>query len=54
MSAIVQEGRDYFVSATKPAALASYAPYACPHPLTGAKGSCDTSAAGRAGYHRTP
>jgi hypothetical protein len=33
--AYIQNNRDYFASATKPAALAGYTPYAFPHPLRG-------------------
>jgi hypothetical protein len=34
----LQANRDYFVSASKPAALASYSPYTYPHPLRGNDG----------------
>ncbi|MGE3841573.1 MAG: hypothetical protein AB7I50_08295 [Vicinamibacterales bacterium] len=49
---IVQPGRDYFMSASKPAAMAGYQPFTCPHPLVG-PGTCDT-AAGRDGYSIAP
>jgi hypothetical protein len=45
---IVQPGRDYFTSASKPEALAGYQPFTCPHPLAGS-GTCGP-AAGREGY----
>ncbi|WP_396627726.1 hypothetical protein [Luteitalea sp.] len=45
---IVKPGRDYFVSASKPAAISGYQPYTCPHPVVG-PGSCG-AAAGRDGY----
>ncbi|MGC4119834.1 MAG: hypothetical protein QM765_35715 [Myxococcales bacterium] len=50
MSTLIAEGRDYFVSATQPAAIAGYRPFACPHPRTGLKGTCDSSKPGQAGY----
>jgi len=33
MEDIIQEGRDYFESETKPAAMSGYTPYTYPHPL---------------------
>lgn len=50
-ASVIQEGVDYFNSDSKPAALSSYTPYTCPHPLTGLTGSCDPSVAGTAGYN---
>ncbi|MGO8990640.1 MAG: hypothetical protein ACLQGU_01580 [bacterium] len=44
-------GRDYFVSTDSSAAKPGWARYACPHPLTGLKGSCDPSTPGTAGYN---
>ncbi len=34
LSDVIQEGRDYFMSDTKPAAMSGYTPYKYPHPLT--------------------
>jgi hypothetical protein len=45
---IVKPGRDYFISASKPEALASYQPFSCPHPMVG-PGTCGATA-GRDGY----
>jgi hypothetical protein len=45
---LVKSGRDYFISASKPAAMSGYQPYTCPHPSVGT-GSCG-AAAGRGGY----
>lgn len=49
MEAIIQSGRDYFLTAAKPAAMTTYVPYACPHPLVGS-GSCSPMVTGTAGY----
>lgn len=45
----VQKDRDWFESTTKPAALATYSPYICPHPLVGV-GHCNSAVAGTTGY----
>jgi hypothetical protein len=45
---VVQSGRDYFTSLSKPQVLASYQPFTCPHPLVG-PGACGATA-GRDGY----
>jgi hypothetical protein len=47
----ITEDRDYYVSATKPAAMSDYSAYTCPHPTTGYTGSCNFSVAGVAGYN---
>lgn len=49
MKTFIEEDRDYYESATKPAAMDSYTIYTCPHPLAGS-GSCDSEVAGVDGY----
>lgn len=44
VSDVIQQGRDYFISASKPAAMSGYTPYICPHPFTGLAGSCGSGA----------
>lgn len=50
---VIKEGRDYFISDTKPAAMSGYTPYTCPHPLAGLSGTCDSIIAGTARYNVT-
>lgn len=48
----IKKGRDYFDNGTTP--KSGYTAYACPHPLTGLTGSCDTTSAtmyGTTGYN---
>ena len=50
---VIQSGVDYFMSDTKdpPAGMPVYNTYACPHPLAGLTGRCDSDISGISGYN---
>lgn len=52
---LVVEGGDFCLHNTSTSCngynLSLYTPYACPHPLTGLTGTCDSNIAGREGYN---
>lgn len=51
ISTYVIENRDYYLDTDAPTGQpGGYTPYTCPHPWTGASGSCDLSTPGTDGY----